>query len=198
MNISIILAHPDTDSFNHAIANTARDKLLSNNHTVWYHDLYQERFDPLLPAKEFPKGAYITPELDVYCKELQESDGIIIVHPNWWGMPPAILKGWVDRIIRPGVAYEFVDGDSGEGVPVGLLKAKSALVFNTANTSEKREIEVFGDPLERIWKDCIFDLCGVNDFYREMFRIIVTSTEKERKAWLKQVALVVDQYYPEP
>lgn len=57
------------------------------------------------------------------------------------GQPPAILKGWVDRVIRAGVAYEFAEGDSGEGVPIGLLKAKSALVFNTSNTLEERELK---------------------------------------------------------
>jgi len=44
------------------------------------------------------------------------------------------LKGWIDRIFRPGVAYEFNEGDKGEGIPVGLLKAKKAIVFNTSNT----------------------------------------------------------------
>ena len=62
------------------------------------------------------------------------AEGIIIIHPNWWGMPPAILKGWVDRVMRPGVAYEFLEGDSGEGVPRGLLRARRAIVFNTSNT----------------------------------------------------------------
>ena len=62
--------------------------------------------------------------------EIRQADGIIIIHPNWWGQPPAILKGLIDRVIRPGIAYEFLEGDSGEGVgvPKGLLKAKAALL----------------------------------------------------------------------
>ena len=63
------------------------------------------------------------------------------------GQPPAILKGWIDRVIRPGVAYRFLEGDSGEGVPLGLLRAQTALVFNTANTPEDRESLVFRDRL---------------------------------------------------
>ena len=80
-------------------------------------------------------------------------------------MPPAVLTGWVDRVMRPGTAYEFLEDDNGEGVPSGLLKANKAVVFNTSNTAAKREDTVFGDPLERIWKDCIFGLCGVRDFH---------------------------------
>jgi putative NADPH-quinone reductase len=93
------------------------------------------------------------------------------------------------------VAYEFEEGDSGEGVPIGLLRAKAALVFNTSNTPEKREMEVFGDPLERLWRDCIFDLCGIKTFYRKMYRVIVTSTPGQRQAWLKDVREIVDQYF---
>jgi len=96
------------------------------------------------------------------------------------GQPPAIPKGWVDRVIRPGLAYEFLEGDGGEGVPVSLLKAKCALFFNTANTPEEREMEVFGDPLETLWKSCVFGLCGVSDVRRRTFSVVVTSTPEER------------------
>jgi Putative NADPH-quinone reductase (modulator of drug activity B) len=71
------------------------------------------------------------------------------------GYAASILKGWIDRVLRPGIAYRFLEGDDGGGIPEGLLKAKSALVFNTSNTPWERELEAFGDPLERLWKDCI-------------------------------------------
>ena len=116
--------------------------------------------------------------------------------PNWWGQPPAILKGWVDRVMRPGVAYNFLDGDQGEGIPVGLLKASAAIVFNTANTPPEREREVFGDPLQLLWRNCIFDLCGISTFYREMFAVVVTSTYEQRQGWLRKVEEVVGQYFP--
>jgi len=45
------------------------------------------------------------------------ADGIVFVHPDWWGMPPAILKGWIDRVLRSGVTYQFLEGDDGEGIP---------------------------------------------------------------------------------
>ena len=128
--------------------------------------------------------------------EIAAADGIIIVHPNWWGQPPAILKGWVDRVIRPGVAYEFLEGDAGEGIPHGLLKAQTALVFNTSNTETGREKNVFGDPLETIWKNCIFDLCGVTNFHRRMFNVVVTSTKAQRRNWLNSVRQDIDLFFP--
>lgn len=195
MPILVILAHPDPGSFNHAIAARAVSALESCGREVIFHDLYTEGFDPLLSAQEIPTGANLPPDIARHCAEVAEADGIIIIHPNWWGMPPALLKGWIDRVVRPEVAYRFVEGDSGEGVPQGLLKTNKAIVFNTSNTFKEREERDFGDPLERIWKDCIFGLCGVPDVYRRMFRVVVTSTPEQRAAWLDEVEEKVREYF---
>jgi NAD(P)H dehydrogenase (quinone) len=196
MKISVILAHPDQDSFNHAIARTVLEQLTNIGHEAFLHDLYAEKFDPLLSAGEIPKDASLPPEIKQHCDEIKKADGIIVIHPNWWGQPPAILKGWIDRVIRPGIAYEFLEGDSGEGVPNGLLKAEIAVVFNTSNTEQEREKIVFGDPLETLWKNCIFALCGVNTFHRETFSVVVTSSVKQRQEWLEVVHQVVRRYFP--
>jgi Putative NADPH-quinone reductase (modulator of drug activity B) len=196
MRISIILAHPDPSSFNHAIALAAVEAIKANGHRVFFHDLYQEKFDPLLNREEIAEAAALPTAIKIHCEEIAAADGIVIVHPNWWGQPPAILKGWVDRVIRPGVAYEFLEGDAGEGVPKGLLKVRAALVFNTSNTETQREKNVFGDPLEIIWKNCIFGLCGVTNFHRRMFNIIVTSTEAQRKDWLNDVRKDINIFFP--
>ena len=197
MQISVILAHPDPRSFNHAIAQATVGELLKNGHQIVFHDLYLDRFDPILLADEIASNAHLSKEIDLHCQEISRAAGIVIVHPNWWGQPPAILKGWVDRVIRVGIAYRFVEGDPGEGIPVGLLKAKAVLVFNTSNTPADREAGVFGDPLEALWKSCIFGLCGVGTFYRETFSVVVTSTPDQRREWLKRVREVVRQYFPE-
>lgn len=196
IKISVILAHPDKESLNHAIAAAAIEMLNENGHHVCFHDLYQEKFDPVLPFEEFPKDAPLPPDIEKHCKEISQAQGIIIIHPNWWGQPPAVLKGWVDRVLRPSVAYQFREGDKGEGVPIGLLKAKSALVFNTSNTETEREKKVFGDPLQTLWKNCIFSLCGIPVFCRRTFSIVVTSSAEQRKKWLNEVRQIVNKYYP--
>ena len=196
MFISVILAHPDPGSFNHAIAQTAVETIKENRHRVFFHDLYQEKFDPLLNREEIAEAAALPTAIKIHCEEIAAADGIVIVHPNWWGQPPAILKGWVDRVIRPGVAYEFLEGDSGEGVPKGLLKARAALVFNTSNTEAQREKNVFGDPLETVWKNCVFGLCGVTNFHRRTFNIIIASKESQRKNWLDSVRQDIDLFFP--
>jgi putative NADPH-quinone reductase len=194
--MSVILAHPDPKSFNHAIARTVVEQLENNGHGVFLHDLYTENFDPLLTDKEIPKDVLLPTAIRNHCKEIGHAEGIVIIHPNWWGQPPAILKGWIDRVIRPGTAYEFLEGDSGEGIPNGLLKAKAAVVLNTSNTQPERERNTFGDPLETIWRSCVFALCGVDTFYRRTFSVIVTSTEEQRKEWLDEVQVTIDRFFP--
>jgi putative NADPH-quinone reductase len=196
MKISIILAHPNPGSFNHAIANAAAAELKHRGHQVRLHDLCHEQFDPLLPTAELGKDPALGSAIRQHCHEIAEADGIIIVHPNWWGMPPAILKGWIDRVLRPDVAYRFVANDKGEGVPQGLLRARSAIVFNTANTPEGREQEWFGDPLETLWRKCVFDLCGVKDVRRRTFSVMVTSTPPQRAKWLAEVRQIVAAHFP--
>jgi len=196
MNVLVILAHPDRESFNHSIAMAVIKRLKRNGHKVMFHDLYSENFDPVLQEKEIPENALLSRKIKQHCREIAAADGIIIVHPNWWGQPPAIMKGWIDRVIRPGVAYRFVDGDSGEGVPAGLLKAGIAIVFNTSNTAKKREDTVFGDPLETLWKKCIFRLCGVKQVYRATFRVMVTSSSLKRRKWLENVDRIVSRHFP--
>jgi len=196
MKILVILGHPEPGSFNHAIAEAAVKVLESSGHEVLFHDLQAEGFDPVLPGEEIVREGLTDQVVRAHCDHISAADGIIIVHPNWWGMPPAILKGWVDRVLRPGVAYDFEEGDSGEGVPVGLLKAQAVVVFNTSNTPEKRELSVFGDPLENLWKTCIFDLCGVSNFHRRNFGVIVTSTPEQRQQWLTEVEEIVEKAFP--
>ena len=196
LKISLILAHPNADSFNHAIARAALQTLQHHGHQVYRHDLYAEGFDPLLPGAEIDREAPLPEFLQGHCREISQADGLVIIHPNWWGQPPAILKGWIDRVLRPGVAYQFLDGDDGEGVPVGLLQARAAIVFNTSNTPRPRELAVFGDPLETIWKNCIFGLCGVSNFSRKNFEVVVTSTPALRAEWLKEVQEIVAHHFP--
>ena len=141
MKVSVILGHPYEGSFNAAIAEKVVEALRENGHVVMFHDLYRENFNPVIPKEELVSDQTKDSLVELHQQEIREADGIIIVHPNWWGQPPAILKGWVDRVLRENIAYTFPEGDNGGGLPIGLLKVKTGLVFNTSNTPETREVE---------------------------------------------------------
>jgi putative NADPH-quinone reductase len=191
MKAAVILAHPYPKSFNHAIYHTVCAELEGLQVEVFNHDLYEDKFDPTLTTEELGSDISTDELVNQYAVELMESDYLFFIHPNWWGQPPAILKGYIDRVIRPPHAYDFPQGDAGGGLPIGKLKGKYGIVFNTSNTEEERENNYFNDPLESIWKQCIFGFCGIEKYYRKMFRIIADSNPEQRKQWLREVSDVV-------
>ena len=186
MKVLVILGHQRPGSFCHAIAAAAIEELRAAGHEVVFHDLYEERFDPILVEPEIPKGAALEPVVAQQCREVAEADGDVVVHPNWWGQPPAMLKGWIDRGFRQGVVYEF----GPQGV-LGRLKGKKAVVLTTSNTPREDELRLFGDPLENLWKTCIFGFCGVEDFCLRNFESVIMSTPDQRSQWLADVRRIV-------
>ena len=193
MKATVILAHPYPKSFNHAIYQTVCSKLENMDITLYKHDLYEEKFDPVLTVNELGTDTSEDILVNQYAKELMDSDILFFIHPNWWGQPPAILKGYIDRIIRPPYAYDFPANDSGGGLPIGKLKGKYGIVINTSNTEDGREEKYFGDPLEKIWKQCVFGFCGLEKYYRKMFRIVADSNDETRKNWLNEVEQIVEK-----
>ncbi|HBT76889.1 MAG TPA: NAD(P)H dehydrogenase [Planctomycetaceae bacterium] len=187
MKISVILGHQRPGSFNHAIARTVCQTLRDNGHEVVFHDLYLERFDPVLPDWEIKAAEEDLPEeIRWHMREVREADGLVFVHPNWWGGPPAILRGWLDRVVRQGFAYRFT-----EKGPQGNFTEKSVVVFSTSNTPRDVEINVYGDPVGVFWKTIVFGLCGCKSFERRNFEPIILSTPPQRGEWLAEVADIV-------
>ena len=87
MHVSVLLAHPDSRSFNHAIAATAVERLQRNGHHISFHDLYAERFDPLLPTPEIPSEAPLPSCIEMHCAEIRTADGF-----SFFAWPEAIIR----------------------------------------------------------------------------------------------------------
>ena len=92
--------------------------------------------------------------------------------------------------VRQGVAYQF--GPTGVEP---LLGGRRAVVFTTSNTPRDDELRLFGDPLENLWKACVFNFCGVEDFYRRNFEPVIMSTPEDRRQWLADVRSIVRQRF---
>lgn len=193
-DLVLIYAHPRPKSFNAAIASTVIESLEGAGLQVAVHDLYRDGFYPVLAFE--PEPDELT---ERYQQELRAARGYIVVHPNWYGQPPAMLKGYLDKVFREEVTYRFAPSDDGSGVPEGLLRGQTALVLNTADTPPEREQTVFGDPLDGIWRDCVFAFSGVRDVHRRTFRPVAGSTPVQRRQWLAEAGdLASSLFDPNP
>lgn len=108
MRVLLVHCHPRADSFNAALRDTVAAALDAAGHTVEMLDLYREGFDPRLSAAE--RGAYYDeasdrPDLAGHIAALRRAEALVFVYPTWWFGPPAMLKGWFDRVWLPGVAF---------------------------------------------------------------------------------------------
>jgi len=189
----VVLAHPSPGSLNHAIAEAIERGLRDSGLEVRMHDLYQEGFDPLLSAAELdvtrsPAEIYAGTD-DALVREhrghISDASVLALVHPNWWGKPPAMMSGWIDRVLVPGVAYEM---DDPVGLPRTLLNLRSLYVVNTSDTPAEREHAFFGDPLRAIWERCIGSFLGEPAFERRVLRTVSDSDAGTRGKWLEEVA----------
>ena len=202
MRIQAIVAHPRSDSFCHALFKRAVSTLQLAGHDLVIHDLYTEGFDPVLRADEaYTVGDTIEaalskskdPVVNLHRDEIAVADGLLVAHPNWWGKPPAILAGWLDRVLVPGVAYRL---QSAEGEPDGLLSLEAALVLNTSDTPSEREATILGDPLHLIWENCVLPYCGVKKVKRRMFGAVAGSDLAQRQSWLAAVEAISITSFP--
>ena len=110
MRALVIYCHPRPDSFSAVLRDTVIDALTASGHAVDLHDLYAEGFDPVLPARQ--RGVYFdevenTHGIEDHAAALRQADSLVLVYPTWWFGMPAMLKGWLDRVWVPGVAFHL-------------------------------------------------------------------------------------------
>ena len=129
MKVLVVYAHPNPDSFNHAVLERFVAGLQSRNHEVEILDLYAQGFDPLLSAADLAALQAGETPADIKSQQAKvaRAEGLAFIFPIWWSSMPAVLKGWIDRVFSLGFAYAFRE----EG-PVGLLKQQKALLITTA------------------------------------------------------------------
>lgn len=120
MRAAVVTAHPSTDSFCHELAGRAISGLRAAGHDVELLDLYRLGFRPAMSEQE--RRAYhgeqpiVDPVIAEHAAVVRRSELLVFVYPTWWGGLPAMLKGWLDRVMVPGVAFRF-DERTGKVVP---------------------------------------------------------------------------------
>ncbi|MBN9671092.1 NAD(P)H-dependent oxidoreductase [Roseibium aggregatum] len=110
MRVLVVFCHPCKESFNAAICKTVTATLEENGHEVRLSDLYASGFDPVMSAEE-RRGYHAVEDNTIpvadHLADIMWCEGIVFVYPTWWFGPPAMLKGWLERVWLPHETFEM-------------------------------------------------------------------------------------------
>jgi NAD(P)H dehydrogenase (quinone) len=185
---AVIVCHPDPDSFNHAIAARYCDEVRAAGQTVVVRDLYAMHFDPILKADERPTLADPVRSHDVMAEHeiLLGCDVFVLIYPIWFGSPPAMMKGYVERVFGAGVSPDDVRHQARGD----LLGNKRLLSFTTSAMSEPwlaQEGQEMG--LGAVFDDYIVHAFGMHSREHKRFALITDKTGQQSAAsYLWEVA----------
>jgi putative NADPH-quinone reductase len=185
----VVLCHPNKTGFNQAVAQAAAAALAAT-HTVDFIHLDDENFDPVLPAAELPRKFSFDEGVLRYGDLVKAASVYVFAHPDWWGGPPALLKGFIDRVFRPGIAYEFEGYEFLSKKKQELLAGRKALVFSTTDYPAPAG----EDPSAKIWKHNVFEYVGIPDAQVHTFYDTYNSTYEARHAWIEDVGNKIGAY----
>ncbi len=110
-----------------------------------------------MDESELARGFSLNPLVQTHCAQLGSAGGLLVFHPDWWGGPPAQLKGWIDRVLRQGVGYDLEGADHVEKEWRPLLGGKKALVFVTTDSPDPGD----ASRLELFWSRQVLGKCGM-------------------------------------
>lgn len=178
--VTIVFTHPWHGSFNKAIQDVITSKLKEENKEFTIIDLPKDNFNPVLSEKElsvYNKGEYLDPLVGKYQEILSKTTEIIFIFPIWWGTCPAILKGFFDKVLLFGFAYNYENGWN------TLLKINKGVVITTSQGETAR----FKRAIEDIFIPDMLNSVGINNVKWVNNDNTSLGTNEERTEFLKQI-----------
>jgi NAD(P)H dehydrogenase (quinone) len=161
MTALVVFAHPLRGSLCGRLADVCVEALAAAGHDVELLDLYDRGFDPRLTPAE--RTAYYADrpeasEVPGHATALAQADVLVFIFPTWWFGPPAMLKGWIDRVFAPGVAFGHAE-DFGPIVPK-LDRLRHAAVVTTLGSPWWVDWFVMRRPVRRMFKTAVIGGCA--------------------------------------
>ncbi|MGN7705576.1 NAD(P)H-dependent oxidoreductase [Chryseobacterium sp. JV274] len=181
--IAIINGHPNKDSFNFGVAEVYSAGAAETGAEVKEIVIRDLNFNPNLQFG-YQKRMELEPDLMKAWEIIQWADHLVWVHPVWWGGFPALMKGFIDRLFLPGMAYKYRENSVWWDK---LLKGKTAHIITTLDQPGWYYRLFFGRPSVNQLKKSILEYCGVKPVKLTYIGIIRNSKDEQRGQWLRKV-----------
>jgi len=181
MKVLVILGHPNHASLCGALAEAYAGGARQSGQEVGILRLGDLSFNVNYPTR--PQDAQADePDLVAARAQVVWADHLVIVFPNWWGMMPALLKGFIDRIFTPGFAFNLHD----DGTWDRLLKGKSAQLITTMDTPGWVYRLIYGQPGINALRRATLQFCGIRPVRSLRFSTVFNSSAPQRARWIEQ------------
>ncbi|MGG1921658.1 NAD(P)H-dependent oxidoreductase [Chryseobacterium sp.] len=188
--IAIINGHPNKDSFNFGVTEAYRLGASETGAEVREIVIRDLNFNPNLQFG-YQKRMELEPDLIKAWEIIQWADHLVWVHPVWWGGFPALMKGFIDRLFLPGMAYKYRENSVWWDK---LLKGKTAHIITTLDQPGWYYRLFFGRPSVNQLKKSILEYCGVKPVKVTYVGIIRNSKEEQLSQWLSKVRELGKKY----
>ncbi|MCY7628840.1 NAD(P)H-dependent oxidoreductase [Bacillus altitudinis] len=191
---TIVYAHPWDGSYNHAILTSITEKLETKKEPFQVIDLYKDGFNPVFTAEElkhFHKEETPYSLVKDYQEKLKQSTELVFIFPVWWWDLPAMLKGFIDKVMLSGFA--FIE-DQNTGTLKGLLtNIKKTTVISTSTTDKEYIESEAGNAIQSVFIDrTLADLGLKNESTKWIhFSRVNLTTDEKRKQFLKEISQII-------
>lgn len=188
MRTVIVFNHPHEGSYCHAILQSVTKGLQNAGHEVDLMHLDNDGFNPAMSKadlKAFVDHEPIDPQVIDYSERLKQADHLIFIFPIWWDIMPATTKGFVDRVLGPGVMYDH--HPRGFGVVPLLKNLKSITIITTMNKPRILYALLIGNLIRKVMLRSIFKTMGYKNLHWISFTSVKSVSREKRIKWLSNL-----------
>ena len=182
MRTLIILGHPDKNSFCARLADSYEKGALEKRGDIMRINLIDLRFDPILKSSNRPQS--LEPDLLEAQRLIKWANHIVFVFPIWWAAPPALFKGFIDRVFLPGFAFKFRENSS---MWEKLLTGRSARLIMTSDAPNLWLHLAYFHPAINMMKKATLEYCGMSPVSVTHFGSMKNADDKKRSHLLDKV-----------
>lgn len=189
MRVAIIFNHPYEGSYCNAILNAITKGLQKANHEIDLIHLDKDNFNPVMTSadlKAFRDKNPVDPKVIEYKERLGKADYLVFIFPIWWELMPALTKGFIDKVIFPGVAYDYTNKTNTRMKPL-FDKVKGVTLVTTMNTPKMLYTLIFGNAIKKAFMLGTFWKIGYKKRKWISFNEVKTVTQEKRAKWLLQL-----------
>ncbi len=178
--ILLVIGHPDSGRYTHALAERYATGARAAGADVEVLDLASLAFDPNLRTGDEP----LEPDLERASRSILAAHHLAFFFPMWWAGPPALLKGFVDRVFLPDFAYRYPPGSS---IPEGLLRGRSARVVVTMDSPGWYYRLARRRALHHAFSGGTLKFCGIGPIRETTVTSLHALAEPKRLRWLERL-----------